>query len=462
MRKLGSHAVVIGASMGGLLAARALSGPYERVTVLDRDPELPTDAQPRKGVPQGKHAHAILPGGAQQMDAMFPGLLDELEAGGAPVIRDWSLAYMRLGGHDFSRDPYTVDPPVYYCTRPFLEGRVRARVRALPGVGVQAGTEVTDLLASADGSRITGVRINAGGVESTLDADLVLDASGRSGRSPVWLEQLGYGTVPEESIAVEVRYATRYVRLPREAIGVDAVFIGACAELPRAVALMRMEGTDHWVYTLGGYGKAHHPPTDDAGFDEFAASTMPAFAIEAVRAHAERLTPIVGHNFPTMLRRHYEKMKRFPAGLLVFGDAFCSFNPLYGQGMTTAAMQAQALRACLLDDRGTDGLARRFFKAAVKPVDVAWQMAGGADLTIPTVPGKRTPQVKALNAYSDKILAAAEHDISVGNTFWRVAGFLEPPTRLFAPDMLRAAFGKKSAPVPTSEASSPAELAAAH
>lgn len=439
MRTVGSHAVVIGASMAGLLAARALAGPYERVTVLDRDPALPTEAEARKGVPQGRHAHAILPGGAQRMNAMFPGLLDEMEAAGAAVIRDWSQGYMRLGGHEFARDPHPVDPPVYSCTRPFLEGRVRARVQALPGVEVRAGTEVTDLLASADKARITGVRVGDG---STLTADLVVDASGRSGRSPVWLEQLGYGPVPEESISVDVRYASRHIRLPRAALGLDSVFIGSAPDLPRAVALMRMEGEDHWLYTLGGYTKAHHPPTDEAGFDAFAASTMPAFAVAAVRANAEPLSPIVGHNFPTMLRRHYERMRRFPAGLIVFGDAFCSFNPLYGQGMTTAAMQAEALRRCLLDERGATDLPRRFFKAAVKPVNVAWQMAGGADLNLPCVPGKRTPQVKALNAYSDKLLTAAESRIWVGHTFWRVAGFLDPPPRLFAPDLLRAAFGK--------------------
>lgn len=155
MRTSGSHAGMIGASMAGLLAARALTGPFERVTVLDRDAELPTDPQAREGVPQGRHAHAILPGGAQRMDAMFPGLLDELEASEATVVRDWSQSYMRLGGHEFSRDPYPIDPPVYFCTRPFLEGHVRARVRALPGVEVRAGTEVTELLASADGARVT-------------------------------------------------------------------------------------------------------------------------------------------------------------------------------------------------------------------------------------------------------------------------------------------------------------------
>jgi 2-polyprenyl-6-methoxyphenol hydroxylase-like FAD-dependent oxidoreductase len=442
MRRVGSHAIVIGASMAGLLAARAVAGPYERVTVLDRDPHLPTDAQARKGVPQGRHAHAILPGGAQRMDAMFPGLLDELEAAGAPVARNWSQAYMRLGGHEFSRDPYPIDPPVYSCTRPFLEGRVRARVQALPGVDVRAGTEVTDLSASADGSRVTGVRVECGGERRTLGADLVIDASGRSGRAPVWLEGLGYGPVPEESISVDVRYATRYIRLPPAALGLDTVFIGAAPELPRAVALMRMEGTDHWVYTLGGYTRAHHPPTDEAGFDAFAASAMPAFAMDAVRAAAEPLTPIVGHNFPTMLRRHYERMRRFPAGLLVFGDAYSSFNPLYGQGMTSATLQAEALRRCLLDERGDADLARRFFKAARKPVDVAWQMAGGADLNLPCVPGRRTPQVKLLNAYSDRLLAAAEREIRVGHTFWRVAGFLDPPPRLFAPDLLRAAFSR--------------------
>lgn len=433
MGEFGSHAVVIGGSVGGLLAARALLGPYTTVTVLDRD-ELPTDGSARKGVPQGRHLHVLLARGQRIMDSMFPGILDELEADGVPVIRNWTESWVRLGGHLFTRTPRPLDPLVYQPSRPLLESRLRARLAALPGVSVLERHEVTGLLATPGGERVTGVRIHHDGVDSERSADLVVDATGRSGRAPVWLRSLGYEAPVEDQLPVDLLYASRRLRMPADALGGRrAVLIGPTPGTMRAMAMELMEG-GQWVLTLAGYGE-NHPPTDEAGYAAFAASVLPPDMLPTVLA-AEPLGPIVTHRFPANLRRRYERLERFPAGFLVFGDALCSFNPLYGQGISVAAMQAEALRSCLRTGShdGRD-LGPRFFRAAAKPVDVAWQFAIGADLSLPEIAGDRSLQTRLLNAYVGRVQAAAEHDTRVAEVFWRVMSFVSPPARLVAPDM---------------------------
>jgi 2-polyprenyl-6-methoxyphenol hydroxylase-like FAD-dependent oxidoreductase len=432
MGSAGAHAVVVGASMGGLLAARALIGPYDRVTLLDRD-TLPTGADSRKGVPQGRHVHVLLSGGSELLGTMFPGILDELEADGVPVVRDWAEVAFTVGNHPFALPLGPVSTPLYLASRPELEFRVRARVGALPGIEILDGAEVSGLLSTPGGDRVIGVKVRRDGVETELGADLVVDATGRTGRAPVWLAALGYEAAPEEELPIDLMYATRQVRAEDvEVDGVMAALIGQYPGMPRAFFVCPVEGGRALV-TVAGYG-AHHPPTDDAGFDAFVASVAPPTLAAAI-AGAESLGPVITHRFPSNLRRHYNKLDRFPVGFLVFGDAFCSFNPLYGHGMTVSALQAEALRRCLV--RGEGDLAPRFFKAAAKPIDVAWQFAVGADLAMPEIEGKRSAQIRVLNRYVARVQVAAETEPAVSEAFLRVIHFLDPPSRLFAPAILR-------------------------
>lgn len=435
MGTAGQHAVVIGASMGGLLAARALAGPYSRVTVLDRD-ELPPSSDSRKGVPQGRHVHVLLARGGQLLDAMFPGFLDELAAHGSTVIRDFGSLHFSTGGHTFVTPTKPADPPIYLSARPFLESRVRARVRALPGVGVLDAAEVTGLIGSPGGDRVTGVRIRRAGVEVELAADLVVDATGRTGRAPVWLQELGYAPAAEERLDIDLKYVTRHLETADGTLG--GLLLGLVAPYagnPRGLAFATVED-GHIVLTLAGYG-GDHPPTDDAGFDAYVESIAPPALAAAIRAGRAR-GPAVAHRYPANLRRRYEKLDRFPAGFLVFGDAVCSFNPLYGQGMTVSALQAEALRGCLVRGKGSaDDLARRFFKAAAKPVGVAWDTALGEDLALPQVTGERSAQVRVTNAFVDRVKSTATTDEVVAEAFLRVVNVLDPPTALFAPGILR-------------------------
>jgi 2-polyprenyl-6-methoxyphenol hydroxylase-like FAD-dependent oxidoreductase len=452
VRKIGDHAVVLGASLAGLLATRVLADAYERVTVVERDP-LPGTARNRRGVPQGRHAHVLLARGAQIVGELFPGLLDDLVAGGVPVVRD--LAEMRFspGGHPLRLEGRPAQAATYQASRPCLEGEVRARVRALPTVEVVDRCEVVGLATTATTlGRVTGVRIRRGavGVEETLRADLVLDATGRGGRATAWLATIGYDQPPLEQLTIHLGYATRHLRLRPGALpGHKFVAIGAEPARPTGLVLFAEE-QDRWVLTLIGYD-GHHPPTDPEGFLAFVETVAPPDVATAIR-DAEPLDDVVAYRFPANLRRRYERLRRFPVGLLVVGDALCSTNPAYALGMSVAALQAAALQDTLAS--GDRDLARRFFRAAAEPVDLAWQLTIGSDLALPQVRGRRPLPVRVINAYVNRVLIAAERDRAVAERFLRVASLQDPATRLFRPSTARRVLlgNLRRRPEPTIEA----------
>jgi 2-polyprenyl-6-methoxyphenol hydroxylase-like FAD-dependent oxidoreductase len=435
MAKRGDHAVVLGASMAGLLAARVLADFYDRVTVVERD-TLPADPVNRRGVPQGKLIHAALARCTQILDELFPGFVGELKAVGVESWDDGDLSklWMAAGGHQAVRSGTAPNAPaIFFPSRPLLEWTVRRRVQAITNVAFLEGHDVVALTATPDCDRVTGVRVvdRASERQTGLTADLVVDATGRGSRTPVFLEELGYGRPVEDELTVQLAYACQLLRSTPGAVREHMIAFFPQPGRPKMFGFIRYEN-DTWMFGVGTIAGAK-PPTTPADMLEFAADFAPAHVLEAIRT-AEPLGEVVHYGVPSNRWRRYDKMRRTPDGLLVVGDAVCSFNPIYGQGMTVAALEATVLRDCLR--RGDRGLPRRFFRASARKVRVAWQTAVGSDLKLPEVVGPRPVSMRITNAFLERVLTAVEVDPVVAGQFMRVTAMVDPPARLLRPSIL--------------------------
>ncbi len=422
-------AIVIGASMGGLLAARALAEHYGQVTLLERD-TIPPPGENRKGVPQGLHAHGLLARGREVLEQLFPGLTAALVAQGAePGDVGEMVRWFHQGGYHCGAVSGMEGLAV---SRPLLEAEVRARLLALPNVQLIARCDVLGLEADASRSRVAGVRLirrAEGSAEETMRADLVVDATGRGSRSPAWLEALGYARPVEEQVRIGLGYATRtYQRDPQDPRTATGLIVASSPPNPSGGVLLWQE-QQRFVVTLAGYF-GEHPPSDEAGFLDFA-RRLPAPEIAEAIVYARPLTPIKTFTYPASVRRRYERLRRFPAGYLVFGDGLCSFNPIYGQGMTVCALEALALQDCLR--HGEHNLARRFFLRAAQVIDIPWSLAVGNDLRYSAVDAPRGLMTRLMNGYVRRLHIAAWNDAAVALAFLKVVNLVEPPSRLLHP-----------------------------
>lgn len=419
------HAIVLGAGVAGLLAARVLAEHYQAVTVLERD-ELNGPA-PRRGVPQGRHLHGLMDGGRAIIEELFPGLTTDAVGRGAPTTEvlvgsRWYLSGLRAA-------PTATGLTTLLASRPLLESMMRDRVTALPGVSVRQGTVAEGLVEGARPGVIAGARVRSGeSAPAAVAADLVVDATGRASRAPQWLDRAGLPVPEAERIDVDLGYASRTYQYRPGHLGGDRGVVVSTMPGRRGGGAITVEGS-RWHVTLGGM-LGDHPPTDHAGFESFAA-TLPVPDIHELIVAAEPIDDPVPHRFTGSLRRHFERLGTHPEGFLVLGDALCSFNPLYAQGMTVAAQQAMALRACLR--AGRNGLPRRFYARSAPLVDVAWQMSTNADLSHPGVHGRRTLRTRLTNAYVRRCHVAAHADPVVARTFMRVANLVDPASVLLRP-----------------------------
>ncbi|OBI81449.1 NAD(P)/FAD-dependent oxidoreductase [Mycobacterium sp. 1245805.9] len=436
-------AIVLGASVGGLLAARVLADFYDTVTVVERD-VLPDGPQTRRGVPQGAQPHALPTRAAGIMDQLFPGFLDELVAGGARVWSDGDLSrlYLTFAGHPLLRSGKIPDPEsivIHHAHRPFLEWNLRRRVRGIPNVTFLDAHDVVRLTSTAQRARVTGVVLapRDSGAERTLTADLVVDTTGRGSRTPLFLEQLGYRPPREDKLTVHVTYASMWVYVAPGTMWEN--FIINAAEPGRPVAFAMFGGEDD-TYVLAVQTMAGRPtPTDRVALLNSLTDVAPPHALAAARS-AEPLTDVAHYKFPSNRWRRYDKLERMPGGLIVLGDAMCNFNPLYGQGMSVAAIEALILRDCL--EEGEQGLPRRFFGQAAKEIGVAWRAAVASDLALPQIAGNRTVSVRLRNAFLDRVLSAAETEPVIVQKFLRMMNMVSKPAELFHPSTMAQMIAK--------------------
>ena len=445
------HAIVIGGSMGGMLAARVLTDHFERVTIVDRD-TFPESPEHRKGVPQSLHAHGLLAKGQLIIEQLFPDILREMWAAGAtaegalvivsPVGKLPTFGGDGNSSHDESSDDNPGGGGVF-ASRIFLEWHVRRRLKAFDGIRILSATEVTSLMATDDQKRITGVKIrrrdDAGSID-LLEADLVVDASGRNSKISNWLQELGYNAVPEESINSDIGYASRFYEKPANfPKDWSAIIInGRPPNNPRAGLILPIE-ENKWHVTVGGMA-GHHPPTDEAGFMQWARDLPDPSLYEAIRV-AKPLTPIRGYRTPTNQLRHFERLSRWPKGLIVTGDSVCAFNPIYGQGMSTSAMDAMALEQVLRQPGGMDAesFERAFQQAVAETVAAPWLIATGEDLRWEGVRlsgAQGRFGTRLLHRYMDLYLRQACRDESLAGAYMAVLNLLIPPKVLLTPSIM--------------------------
>ncbi len=444
-KHVGRHAIVIGGSMGGLLAARVLADYFEQVTIVDRD-IFPTTPDHRKGVPQSYHAHALLASGQYIINQLFPGIMDDLRADGALSVSDVvSFIFVTPAG----KLPGLVQPGEFIAfSRYLLEWHVRNRLSQRLGIRLVSNIEVTSLLSTPDSTRVIGVQTRERGqmgATNVLHADLVVDASGRHSQAPNWLVELGYEAPPEEIINSGLGYASRFYtrpeNFPDEWQGL--IINGRPPHNARAGLILPVDN-GRWHVSLGGFA-GHFPPTDEEGFLQWAHDLPDPSLYEALRI-AQPLSPIRGYRTPENRLRHFERLQQWPAGLIVTGDAVCAFNPIYGQGMTVSALDAMTLNACLQEQQDSPRLnfEQHFQQELSKTVADAWLVATSEDLRWSgvTLRGAHpAPTLELLHRYMDLVLYSAVEDTQITQEYLNVITMVKPPRSLARPRILLRVVG---------------------
>lgn len=437
-RAQGRHAVVLGGSLAGLLAARVLADHFEEVTLIERD-AYPDTSEARKGIPQANHVHGLLARGREILEELFPGVQEEMIAAGAPVVDIANeIAWFTPAGWGVR---FPSDIMVLSFTRPLLDLHVRRRLAEHPRVKILDNTDVLRLLPGAESNQLAGVLIcpraseNDRRVAKELRADLVVDTTGRASRAPHWLKDLGYE--PPEEIVIDARlgYASRLYSIPENFDGdwQCAYVQAAPPDQKRGGILFKVEG-NRWLVTLIGRA-GEIPPSDEPGFLEFARSLRVSTIYDAIRS-AEPITPIKTHRATQNRLRRYERAKQLPENFLLLGDSVCAFNPVYGQGMTTAALGAMTLQQCLRE-QDLSGLSRRFQKRLAKVIAAPWMLAIGEDYRYPeTEGGSPSLMTRFMHRYMDRVVQLATNSVAVRTVLLRAFNMLVPPTALFQPRVL--------------------------
>lgn len=428
----GDHAVVIGGSIAGLLAARALARHFRAVTVLEKD-ALPSAPVARQGVPQGRHAHVLVQGGHDALEALLvDSALDLTSAGGVRTDPARDLKWFQFG---VWKQRFGSGLLAHWCDRPRLEHALRQRVSNLANVRLCPEHRVTGLIGVGGACRIGGVRVAVlGEAEHELLADLVVDATGSGSRAPRWLEDVGCPRVREDLVKVDVGYASRIYLCPEQSRCDWTVLViyPKPPESRRAGILYPLDGERCLVTLIGWVGD--HPPADEAGFLHFAGS-LPRSDLSTCLEGAEPLSPIRRHVFPASRWRRFDRMARWPENFVVVGDAVCRFNPVYGQGMTVSALDAMALaRALERPGRArAPGFARRVQRELAGHRRTPWMLAASSDFRFPEVTGRRPFGLGVLNWYTQGLLEVAGERARAHLGFLRVLGFRASPLALLHP-----------------------------
>ncbi|GHE92074.1 FAD-dependent oxidoreductase [Streptomyces griseoluteus] len=439
MSEVKPTAVVLGGSLAGMLAARALAATGACVTVVERD-ALPAGPQPRKGLPQARHVHQLWSGGARALEELLPGAQAALSAAGVrrvPMTTDM----VALSAHGWYRR-WPESAFMLPAGRDLLDWVVRDLVRADGAIELLDRTEALAL--AGTGRAVTGVRVRADGTERTLDAALVVDATGRGSRAAHWLAGLGLPEPERREVDSGLTYTSRLFRAPEGAregfpvVNIEPDQRGS--RIGRGGVLLPVEDGG-WLVTLIG-ARADQPPSTGAEFLRYAQEELRHPLVGELLAHAEPLTDVTVTRTTANRRLFYERLSEWPEGFVVLGDALCALNPVYGHGMSVAARSALVLRDTVLrrGGLGAPGLARRAQRAVGRTVRTAWDLAIGSDVFYPgATPAGPTVRDRLVAAYVGRLLLTATGNGRVARRVTDVTSLETGAEALLAPRMLLAA-----------------------
>lgn len=432
------HAVVLGAGIAGLTAAAVLADQYAAVTVVERDrlPDRPID---RRGAPQGRHLHSLLSRGSQLLGEFLPGFLADLANAGAQVLDDPDMGriYSRIGEYTFDRSRPVADPAAlttYQASRPFLEFHLRQRVAAVSNVAIREGCDVGEFVSTTAG-RVTGVTVVDRDTRATetVQADLIVDATGRATRTPLLLEKLGYARPPERTFTANGVYYSQQITIPDQDRFRERVILVLPEGKAQRGGLVACED-GMWTLTVASrtndLGRA---PTNLADMQALAEDFIPTHVHSWLR-HAQPLSEVSTYRYPGGVWRRYDQLTRHPLGLVVIGDALCCLDPINGQGMTMATMHADILRRSITRPNSFDP--QDFYRQAAAIIGPVW--ATNAKPTVGPAAAEAGASLANRARYwsQRKILEAAAHDVVVTERLMRVANFVDPPRRLLDPAFL--------------------------
>jgi 2-polyprenyl-6-methoxyphenol hydroxylase-like FAD-dependent oxidoreductase len=456
------RAVVLGASVAGLLAARVLSDHCDEVVLIERDPTV-SGGSARPGVPQGTQVHSLLPAGQAQLERWFPGFFADSVAAGS-VVAAPELAMFFMNGALRSFPAPAGATPSLLNTRPFLEEQIRRRTMALPRVRLLVGRADGLLFA---GDKVTGVRYVPSGPDAEagpedLPADLVVDATGRSSRLPDWLAADGWPRPPMRRMGIKLNYATALFdrSLPDDQAAVVIAHTTAdSGQRPRIGGILPVEG-QRWMMLVAGYD-GDRPSRSPDDFAQRCREDFPS-AFGAIASTCPRVSDVVTYHQADSRRRDFHRLDRFPAGLVVAGDAVASFNPVYGQGMASAALHASCLSEYLRSAPDLSRPAMAYFDLVKVIMDAAWQVSTLADLALPHVDGPYPRGYRVQKWLGNLIYAAATDDRLVSDRLNLVATMQGHPSMLATPAVLlhalghRVRLGLRPRPAPTESDPAPA------
>jgi 2-polyprenyl-6-methoxyphenol hydroxylase-like FAD-dependent oxidoreductase len=426
----GRHAIVIGASTTGLAASAVAARHFDAVTTIDRD-TLPDEPRWRKGAAQSHHGHILLRGGQNVFNHYFPGFAtDMLAKGSVEVDMGNDICWYHSGGW---KKRFDSGLTMLCQTRGFLELNLRQRLMQLPNVTILQNTKVEGY--RTQGRRVTGVDLADG---TFLDADLVIDVSGRNSETPRQLSALGFGSPPVSELKVDIGYSTTLFTPPAAPRDWKGMLVHSKPPATRTAALLPTEG-GRWIVTLLGW-QGDYAGGDIGSFLEWTKG-LPVQDLHEVLSDATCLEDVHRWRFPANLRRHYDKLASAPEGLVILGDANTSLNPLYAQGMSHGAIGASILDVCLAEQRADvgagriDGLAKRFHRAYSGFLDECWFTSTVEDYGAVSTGGGGRLVSKVASWYLGKVTEMTWRDTEVAREFIDVMHLQRAPMTLLRPSL---------------------------